>query len=126
MSYKWNPLTSKLDRIVGKDEVKDSMIDWGTGTDQVSSSDMPDHNSHTVRDTFTHSLNRGKCPFHKDVSQDGDHHKQEGKRYSKNKKQIIQLCVYIIQRQPHLQDIRLPVLIIHGEGHHSQGKRIVS
>ena len=60
MSWKFNPFTGNLDRIVGKDEVKDSMIDWGTGTDQVSSSDMPDHNSYTVRDTFTHSLNRGK------------------------------------------------------------------
>ena len=49
MSYKWNPLTSKLDRIVGKDEVKDSMIDWGTGTNQVSSSDVPDHNSPEIQ-----------------------------------------------------------------------------
>ena len=41
------------------DCVDDTNVDWGTGTNQVSSADMPDHNSHTVRDTFVHTINRG-------------------------------------------------------------------
>ncbi|MCK5138856.1 MAG: hypothetical protein KAQ85_03345, partial [Thermodesulfovibrionia bacterium] len=45
---------------IGADKIHDSMIDWGTGANQVSSSDMPDHNSHTVRDTFVDIINRGK------------------------------------------------------------------
>jgi len=44
---------------IGADKIHDSMIDWGTGANQVSSADMPDHNSHTVRDTFVHIVNRG-------------------------------------------------------------------
>ena len=42
------------------DCVDDTNIDWGTGANQVSSADMPDHNSHTVRDTFVDIINRGK------------------------------------------------------------------
>ena len=58
--YKFNPFTNSFDEVVGENDVKDSMIDWGTETNQVSSSDMPDHNSHTVRDTFVDIINRGK------------------------------------------------------------------
>ena len=43
------------------DCVDDTNIDWGTGANQVSSIDMPDHNGHSVRDTFTHIINRGKA-----------------------------------------------------------------
>ncbi|MEA1999204.1 MAG: hypothetical protein U9N61_07780, partial [Euryarchaeota archaeon] len=42
------------------DIIKDTHIDWGTGANQVSSSDIPDHNSYTVKDTFEYMLNRGK------------------------------------------------------------------
>ena len=45
---------------IGADKIHDSMIDWGIGANQVSSADMPDHNSHTVRDTFVDIINRGK------------------------------------------------------------------
>ena len=43
----------------GTDEIDDTMIDWGTGTNQISSADVPDHNGHSVRDTFVHIVNRG-------------------------------------------------------------------
>ena len=46
--------------IIGADKVHDSMIDWGTGASQVNSDDIPDHNSHTIRDTFVDIINRGK------------------------------------------------------------------
>ena len=45
MSYSFNPFTGKLDKF----------LDWKT------SADVPDHNSHSVRDTFVHTLNRGKA-----------------------------------------------------------------
>lgn len=41
-------------------EVKDYNIDWGYGAGQVSSDDIPDHDGHTVKDTFDRILNRGK------------------------------------------------------------------
>lgn len=44
----------------GTDNVKDTHIDWGVGANQVSSADIPDHDGHTVRDTFVHIVNRGK------------------------------------------------------------------
>ena len=43
-----------------EDGIKDVHIDWGTGAGQVNSDDVPDHNGHTVKDTFQHVLNRGK------------------------------------------------------------------
>lgn len=45
---------------VKDDGVTDAMIDWGSGADQVNSTDVPDHNGHSVFDTFTHIINRGK------------------------------------------------------------------
>ncbi len=44
---------------IAADAIKDTHIDWGTGASQVSSVDIPDHNSHTIRDTFVHTVNRG-------------------------------------------------------------------
>jgi len=41
------------------DNVKDTHIDFGTGTNQVSSADIPDHDGHTIRDAFAHIVNRG-------------------------------------------------------------------
>ena len=45
----------------GIDNVKDTHLDWGTGANQISSEDVPDHNGHSVRDTFVHIINRGKA-----------------------------------------------------------------
>lgn len=41
------------------DTVNDINIKWGAGANQVSSCDVPDHNGHSVRDTFVHIVNRG-------------------------------------------------------------------
>ncbi|MBW1812142.1 MAG: hypothetical protein JRJ39_00340, partial [Deltaproteobacteria bacterium] len=46
---------------IGVDKIKDTMPDWGTGAGQIDSDDIPDHNSHSVRDTFVHIINRGKA-----------------------------------------------------------------
>jgi len=43
------------------DVIKDFHIDWGTGSNQVDSADIPDHNGHNVNDTFNHLLNKGKA-----------------------------------------------------------------
>lgn len=45
---------------IKEDGIKDVHIDWGTGAGQVNSDDIPDHNGHSVLDTFNHILNRGK------------------------------------------------------------------
>lgn len=42
------------------DGIKDTHIDWGTNANQVNSDDIPDHNGHSVLDTFNHIINRGK------------------------------------------------------------------
>jgi len=39
--------------------IDETLIDWGSGANQVDSSSIPDHNGHTVLDTFNHILNRG-------------------------------------------------------------------
>ena len=44
---------------IKEDGIKDVHIDWGTGANQISSADIPDHDSHTIRDTFIHIVNRG-------------------------------------------------------------------
>lgn len=42
------------------DSIKDYHIDWGLGAGQVNSEDVPDHNGHSIHDTFTDIINRGK------------------------------------------------------------------
>ncbi|MEA3357495.1 MAG: hypothetical protein U9Q67_03605, partial [Patescibacteria group bacterium] len=45
---------------INTDAIDDTHIDWGTGANQVSAVDIPDHDGHSVKDTFEHLLNRGK------------------------------------------------------------------
>ena len=45
---------------IGTDAIGDTQINWGIGANQVNSDDMPDHNGHSVLDTFQHIINRGK------------------------------------------------------------------
>ena len=42
------------------DIIKASHLDFGHGADQINSDVIPDHNGHTIKDTFGYVLNRGK------------------------------------------------------------------
>jgi len=41
------------------DAIDSTLVDWGTGAGQINSDTVPDHNGHSVKDTFEHILNRG-------------------------------------------------------------------
>ena len=58
LSNDW-PKADTAEDLTCTDCVDDTNVDWGTGANQISSVDMPDHNGHTVRDTFVHTVNRG-------------------------------------------------------------------
>jgi len=46
---------------IGADKVKDTHIDWGIGEGQVNSDDIPDHNGHSIKETFDHIVDKGKA-----------------------------------------------------------------
>ena len=45
---------------IGADKVLDSHVNWGLSATEVNSDDIPDHNGHSVKDTFGHVINPGK------------------------------------------------------------------
>jgi len=63
MAVTWKKLAFEEDclLVIGTDIIKDTHIDWGHGAGQVGSEDIPDHDGHTIKDTFEHILNRGKA-----------------------------------------------------------------